>query len=83
MFNEYLRPVAVIEPAATAMHGITPQRVATAATFGQLLPRLATTLHGRAVVAYNAAFDRAVFERELRRHLGDACAARDWLGRIR
>ncbi|MFI9824571.1 3'-5' exonuclease [Streptomyces sp. NPDC052013] len=83
LFNEYLRPEAVIEPAAIAVHGITPQRVATAATFGQLLPRLATTLHGHAVVAYNAAFDRTVFERELRRHLGDACTARDWLARIR
>ncbi|MFI9824399.1 3'-5' exonuclease [Streptomyces sp. NPDC052013] len=83
LFNEYVRPQAVIEPAAIAVHGITPQRVATAATFGQLLPRLAATLHGRAVVAYNAAFDRTVFERELRRHLGDACTARDWLGHIR
>ncbi|MFI9826003.1 3'-5' exonuclease, partial [Streptomyces sp. NPDC052013] len=72
-----------IDQAAIAAHGITPQRVATAATFGQLLPRLATTLHGRAVVAYDAAFGRTVFERELRRHFADACAARDWLSHIR
>lgn len=65
------------------MHGITPQRVAKAAVFGQLLTRLTQMLHGRAVVAYTAGFDRGVFERELRCHLGDPRAAQEWLGRIR
>ncbi|MFJ1562193.1 3'-5' exonuclease [Streptomyces mirabilis] len=83
VFNEYLQPNALIGPAAVAVHGIAPQRVAKAATFGQLLPRLTQTLHGRAVAAYNAGFDRGVFERELRRHLGDPRAAQEWLGRIR
>ncbi|MFE2471199.1 3'-5' exonuclease [Streptomyces mirabilis] len=83
VFNEYLRPNAVIEPAAVAVHGITLQRVAQAPTFGDLLPRLTRTLHGRAVVAYKAEFDRGVFDRELRRHLADPRAAQEWLGRIR
>lgn len=83
LFDEYLSPGLVIEPGAVAVHGITPQRVAKAATFGQLLPRLAGVLHGHSVVAYNAAFDRGVFGRELLRHFGDAGAARAWLERSR
>ncbi|MFI9825614.1 exonuclease domain-containing protein [Streptomyces sp. NPDC052013] len=60
VFNQYLQPNAVIDPAAVAVHGITSQRVAQAPTFGQLLPELTHTFHGRPVVAYNADFDRNV-----------------------
>ncbi|MFD4976268.1 exonuclease domain-containing protein [Streptomyces sp. NPDC058424] len=40
LFNEYVQPNAVIEPAAVAVHGITPERLASASAFGQLLPAL-------------------------------------------
>ncbi|KAF5990737.1 3'-5' exonuclease [Streptomyces sp. WAC00263] len=83
VFNEYVRPSAVIEQAAIAVHKITPERVARAATFGELLPRLTDVLHGRTLVSYKADFDRSVFERELARHHGDPAAAGQWLGRIR
>lgn len=75
IFNEYVQPNAVIASAAVAVHGITPKRVASAATFAQLLPALIDLLHGRTVVAYKMDFDRGVFERELVRHHGDALAA--------
>ncbi|MFG2425697.1 exonuclease domain-containing protein [Streptomyces sp. NPDC048448] len=74
-FNEYVQPNAVIEQAAVAVHGIAPERVASAATFGELLPRLTDVLHGRTLVSYNAPFDRGVFERELARHHGAPAAA--------
>lgn len=83
VFNEYVRPNALIEPAAVAVHKITPERVARAATFGELLPRLTDMLHGRTLVSYKADFDRGVFERELHRHHGDPAAAGQWLARIR
>jgi DNA polymerase-3 subunit epsilon len=83
VFNEYVQPNAVIEPAAIAVHGITPERVAQAATFGELLPRLTEVLDGRTVTAYKAGFDRGVFERELVRLHGDAAMAEQWLGRMR
>lgn len=83
VFNEYVQPEAVIEPAAIAVHGITPERVASAATFAQLLPDLTELLDGRTVAAYKVDFDRGVFERELHRHHGDAAAVDRWLGRIR
>ncbi|WP_329528568.1 3'-5' exonuclease [Streptomyces sp. NBC_01462] len=83
VFNEYVQPNAVIEQAAVAVHGIAPERVASAATFGELLPRLTDMLHGRTLVSYNAAFDRGVFERELARHHGAPAAAEQWLARVR
>jgi DNA polymerase-3 subunit epsilon len=82
VFNEYVQPNAAIEPAAVKVHGITPERVVQAPDFGALLPRLTDVLHGRTVVAYKMDFDRAVFERELVRHHGDAATAEEWLGHI-
>lgn len=84
VFNEYVQPNAVLEPAAIAVHGITPDRLAQAPTFAELLPRLTDVLHGRTAVAYKMDFDRGVIERELRRyHHGDAVAADGWLARVR
>ncbi|MFB7293595.1 3'-5' exonuclease [Actinacidiphila glaucinigra] len=84
VFSQYVQPDAGIEPAAVAVHGITHERVAHAATFGQLLPALTQALQGRTAVAYNADFDRGVFARELaRHHRGDTAAAARWLDRVR
>ncbi|AVI00240.1 3'-5' exonuclease (plasmid) [Streptomyces sp. WAC00288] len=84
VFNEYVRPNAALEPAAVAVHGITPDRLAQAPAFAELLPRLSDVLHGRIAVTYKMDFDCGVFERELRRHHhGDAAAADAWLGRVR
>jgi DNA polymerase-3 subunit epsilon len=80
LFNEYVQPKAVIEEGAIAVHKITPKQVATAATFGELLPQLTCILRGRRLVAYNAGFDRSVFERELTRHYGSTAKASQWLG---
>ncbi|MCY0923547.1 MULTISPECIES: 3'-5' exonuclease [unclassified Streptomyces] len=78
VFNEYVNPCADIEPAAIAVHGITPQSLTSAPAFGELLPALTDALHGRTVLAYNMPFDRSVLERELVRHHGTAAAAARW-----
>ncbi|MGW1616766.1 3'-5' exonuclease [Streptomyces sp. NPDC002285] len=85
VFNEYVQPNAPLEPAAVAVHGITPDRLAQAPVFGELLPRLTDVLHGRTAIAYKMDFDRGVIERELHRHHhGDAAAAAsEWLARVR
>jgi DNA polymerase-3 subunit epsilon len=83
VFNEYVKPNAALEPAAVAVHGITPDRLAQAPAFAELLPRLTDVLHGRTAVAYKMDFDRGVIERELRRHHSDAAAADAWLARVR
>jgi DNA polymerase-3 subunit epsilon len=84
VFNEYVQPNAALEPAAVAVHGITPDRLAQAPAFAELLPRLTDVLHGRTAVAYKMDFDRGVIGRELHRHHhGDAAAAAAWLDRVR
>ncbi|MGI5353619.1 exonuclease domain-containing protein [Streptomyces sp. CA-250714] len=83
LFDAYLDPRAEIEPGAVAVHKITPEKVAGAPTFGELLPALTEALHGRTCVAYNMPFDRECLERELRRHHGSVEAAARWLGGCR
>ncbi|MFE1775545.1 3'-5' exonuclease [Streptomyces sp. NPDC059008] len=83
VFNEYVQPNAPLEPAAVAVHGITPDRLAQAPVFAELLPRLTDVFHGTTAVAYKMDFDRGVIERELHRHHGDPAAADAWLARVR
>ncbi|WP_167518943.1 3'-5' exonuclease [Streptomyces chryseus] len=83
VFDEYVNPLADIEPGAIAVHGITPERVQDAPTFGALLPALTDALHGRTVVAYQVEFDRGCFERELTRHHGSPVPAEQWLAGCR
>ncbi|MZE53678.1 3'-5' exonuclease [Streptomyces sp. SID5770] len=83
VFQEYLQPHAVIEPTALHIHGISPQKVAYAPTFTDLLPRLTRLLHGRTLIAYNMPFDRCVFERELTRHYKNPDDPAHWLAQCR
>lgn len=83
LLNDYVDPLTVIEPAAIAVHGITPQHLTSAAPFARLLLALADILHGRTVLSYNMPFDRGVLERELVRHHGTTAAAGRWLARCR
>lgn len=75
LISEYVNPRAEIEPAAIAVHGITPDRVTRAPVFSDFVEELAAVLHDRTVVAYNADFDRGVPKRELTRHFGTTHAA--------
>ncbi|MGA4953724.1 exonuclease domain-containing protein [Streptomyces lydicamycinicus] len=79
--NELINPQAPIAPAATALHGITQSKVASAPTFAELQPRLKQALQGRRCLAYNLDFDKDVIERELRR-VG-APPTHQWLARTR
>ncbi|MET7759525.1 3'-5' exonuclease [Streptomyces sp. NPDC005389] len=83
LFDAYLDPRAEIEPGAVAVHKITPEKVAGAPAFGELLPALTEALHGRTCVAYNMPFDRECLERELTRHHGSAESSAQWLGGCR
>ncbi|MEW2161155.1 3'-5' exonuclease [Streptomyces sp. NPDC007189] len=80
LFDEHLNPLADIAPAATALHGITTQQVATAPPFAVFVPLLAQLLYRRRCLTYNMAFDRGVLERELYRYFGSTVQARSWLG---
>jgi hypothetical protein len=67
VFESLVSPEVEIEPGAQEVHGITRQMLWGAPTFADLEPDLRRILHGKTVIAYNASFDRNVFEREIRR----------------
>jgi DNA polymerase-3 subunit epsilon len=60
LLNTLVRPIGRIPPEAIAIHGITDAMVVDAPTFPEVHPTLAEILHGKIVIAYNAAFDRRI-----------------------
>lgn len=72
-----VRPRRPIPAEATAVHGITNDEVATAATFASVLPAVVEMVGPDAVLAgYNARFDRAMV---LACCLAEGCAVPSWL----
>ena len=62
LLNTLVRPMRKTSwPEAQAIHGISPQHVATAPSLAALLPKIAATCAGKTVVFYNAPFDLSFF----------------------
>lgn len=59
LLHTLINPQEPIEPAATAIHGLTDHDVADAPQWHAVLPHLALVTHGRQILAYNAEFDRS------------------------
>lgn len=57
LINMLVKPTRPISESTSQIHGITNEMVASAPSFGDLLPRLEQVLRGRTVLVYNAAFD--------------------------
>jgi DNA polymerase III subunit epsilon len=63
LLDTLIKPVREIESGASAIHGITSERVADAPSFMEVYNLLCSALRGRAVVVYNADFDtRMLFQ---------------------
>lgn len=69
LLDTLVNPGVPISPGAQAVHGITDAMVAEAPTFASLFDDLTALLHGRTVIAYNAAFDRGILSHEFYRLL--------------
>lgn len=67
LLDELVNPMADVTAPAAALHGFSSDQLATAPTFGALVPELVRNLTGRRCLAYNADFDRGVLEREIAR----------------
>ncbi|RCV49740.1 3'-5' exonuclease [Marinitenerispora sediminis] len=65
-----------VEPGARRRHRITDGELATAPTWPQVWPRLVAAVAGRAVLAYNAEFDRRLIRQAAARY--GLPGARDW-----
>lgn len=64
-FCEMFKPVQAISEAATEVHGISNADVASAPGFGSVAEHVAAVLHGRYLVAHNAAVDWNVLRRSM------------------
>ena len=76
-FSTLIKPppdVGDFAPMNVRIHGITPEMVAGAPTFGELLPRFTARVQGRTVLAYSK-FDRSVID-NLLDYYGSYCEYR-------
>jgi len=62
LVDTLVRPRCKIEAGAARVHGIDEDALAAAPAFAELYPDLQEMLRGRLVVAYLAAFDRAILD---------------------
>lgn len=63
LLDTLVAPTVPVEPEAAAIHGLTAEALAGATPFAAVYPALAAAVAGQVVVAYNAAFDRAILDR--------------------
>ena len=76
-FSTLIKPppdAANFAPINVRIHGITPDKVADAPTFGELLPKFKARVDGRTVLAYST-FDRSVID-NLLEYYGECCQYR-------
>lgn len=73
LLDTLVRPSVPVERRATEVHGLGASDLADAPPFEEVYPELVRVLAGRRAIAYNAAFDRRIYEGCLeRRGLPDA-----------
>lgn len=65
-FYSLLSPGGVFDDANIAVHGITPEMVATAPSLRELWPQISHFFNGNTIIAHNADFDISVLKRSLR-----------------
>jgi DNA polymerase III subunit epsilon len=68
LLDTLIKPTIPIPPAATAIHGITDETVASAPTFADVYPRLIEIVTGKTIIVYNADFDAAMLYNDCGRH---------------
>ncbi len=65
-FSSLVNPQRLLEPSAIAVNKITPDMVADAPTFADILPEVHRMLDGAVIVMHNAPFDMGFLESEYR-----------------
>lgn len=65
-YHQYLQPQRPIDPGATAVHGITDERLANEPTFAQVVDEFLAYLGDSELVIHNAPFDVGFIDAELR-----------------
>lgn len=76
LLDTLVRPKGPIPAEATAIHGISDAMVASAPTFPAVYAELISSLQGRSVVCYNAAYDQRILRQTARAHQLDEVPVR-------
>jgi len=78
LLDRLVRPTVPISPDAGRVHGITVEAVRDAPAFPEVYAELATVLKGRAIIAYNAEFDRKMLNQTCAAHALPPFPATPW-----
>ena len=57
LFESLVKPTVPVEPEAAAIHGIGPDRLASAPTWPEIAEQVRAALEGKTVVIFNSDFD--------------------------
>lgn len=68
LYERLVRPTASVPRAAARIHGLTTEQLTNALTWDQVWIELEPLLRGRALIAFNASFDRRMVEMECARY---------------
>jgi DNA polymerase III epsilon subunit-like protein len=60
LFESYCRPTVPVDPGAQAVHGIGPEKLATAPAWPEIAERVRAALEGKTVVIFNSDFDTRI-----------------------
>lgn len=77
LFESLVQPTVPLKPAAAAVNGITEDELASAPTWPEIYPVVASLLYGRPVVAHSAEFDRRLLAQTCVAH-GLSVLDADW-----
>ena len=78
LFESYCRPTVPVDPGAQAVHGIGPEKLATAPAWPEIAERVRAALEGKTVVIFNSDFDTRILVQTATAHTdGQGQAAYD------
>ena len=84
LFESYCRPTVPVDPGAQAVHGIGPEKLATAPSWPEIAAQVRAVLESKTVVIFNSNFDTRLLQQTATAHAADqgleACdAAVKWI----
>lgn len=71
LFESLVKPTVSVDPGAAAIHGIGPEKLASAPAWPEIAERVRTVLEGRTVVIFNSDFDTRILQQTANAHAAD------------
>jgi DNA polymerase III epsilon subunit-like protein len=68
LFESFVRPTVPVNPDAQAIHGIGPEKLASAPAWPEIARQVRAVLEGKTVVIFNAGFDTRILQQTAEAH---------------